>query len=189
MGKKDQGWVVQYTGPARLPEKVLPEIRTEQLQYVFAASSSAGGVLDGIAATATSSSVRSNGADFPDWAQLFREYRVRSLLLEYHPNVVNATAAAPVLYSPVFTVIDRLDTSSVAAFTNIVSNTSMEIFALDSEWSRETKAISTGEADFTATSSDPTKFFAVKVFSTGLSASATYGYFLLRWVVEFRTRD
>lgn len=114
---------------------------------------------------------------------------MRALRVEYHPNAVNATQAAPILYSPVYTVIDRDDASNVGAVTNIVSNQSMQIFALDQQWVRETRAQSIGENDFNPVSADPTRYFVVKAFSTGLSVTSTYGVFLVRWVCEFRTRD
>lgn len=166
-----------------------PEVKTVQLQYSFTATATGAGVIDGIATYANSAAVRTYGADFADWAALYREYRVRSLRLEYHPNAVNAIAANPVLFTPCYTVVDRLDASSVASAGNIISNTSLTIFALDQKWARSTKANSTGEANFVAASSDPTNYFVVKTFATGLTNAGLYGVFLVRWIVEFRTRD
>jgi len=180
---------ILYRGRSILPTSVAPEIRTEQLQVVLAATTSAVGVLDGVGISSSSASVRSNGADFSSWAAVFREYRTRSIRVEFHPNVEYGVATAPVLYSPVNTVVDRDDNSSVGSVSNIQSNNSLRVFAIDQHWFREAKCESTGEADFVSTSADPVKFFTIKVFATGLSNSTTYGTFLIRWVVQFKTRD
>jgi len=180
---------ILYRGKSLLPVAVAPEIRTEQLQIIITATATAGGVLDGIAATASSAAVRSNGADFSSWAAIFREYRTRSVRLEFHPNVQYGVAATPIIFAPVYTVVDRDDASNVGSLSNIQSNNSLRVFALDQAWVRDAKAESTGEADFVSTSADPTKFFDIKVFATGLSANGVYGSFLVRWVLQFKTRD
>lgn len=168
---------------------ISPEVKTVQLQYSFSATATGAGVIDGIATYANSAAVRTYGADFADWAALYREYRVRSLRLEFHPNAINAVAANPILFTPCYTVVDRLDASSVASAGNIVSNTSLNIVALDVKWMRATRAQSTGEANFVQTSADSASFFTIKVFATGLTNAGVYGVFLVRWVTEFRTRD
>jgi len=177
--------VIRYTGPSRLPENVHPEIKTVELHNGTLATSSAGGTID---SNVSSGGVRTNGDDFSSWAQLYREYRVLAIRQEFHPDVIGATIAS-ILYKPIYTVVDRLDTSAVAAYANIESNTSLRIFTLNQNWFREAKMEDTMEADFVAVSADPPSTFVIKEFSTGLTASTQYGRFLSRWVVQFRTRD
>jgi len=177
--------IIRYNGPSRLPENVHPEIKTVELHDGSAVTSSAGGVIE---LNATSSNVRTLGDDFSSWALLYREYRVLAIRLEYHPDVLGATIAA-LLYKPIYTVVDRLDNSAVGAFTNIESNTSLRIFTLNQPWFREAKMEDTSEADFIAASADSTSPFSIKGFTTGVTATTTYGRILIRWVVQFRTRD
>jgi len=177
--------IIRYNGPSRLPENVHPEIKTVELHNAFAVTSSAGGVID---INAFSSQVRTLGDDFSSWAGLYREYRVLAVRSEYHPDVIGATVST-LLYKPVYTVVDRIDTSAVGAFANIESNTSLRIFTLNTAWFREAKMEDTSEADFIAVSTDSPSPFGIKMFTTGVTPSTAYGRQLDRWVVQFRTRD
>jgi len=177
--------VIRYNGPSRLPENVHPEIKTVELHDGVSVTSTAGGVVD---ANLFSSQVRTLGDDFSSWAGLYREYRVLAVRLEYHPDVIGATVST-LLYKPVYTVVDRLDTSAIAAYANVESNTSLRIFTLNQPWFREAKMEDTSEADFIQVNSDSPSPFGVKFFVTGLTPSTAYGRTLGRWVVQFRTRD
>jgi len=177
--------IIRYRGPSRLPENVHPEIKTVELHNAFSVTSTAGGVID---INAFSSQVRTLGDDFSSWAALYREYRVLSVRSEFHPDVIGATITS-LLYKPIYTVVDRIDTSAVAAFANIESNTSLRIFTLNQPWFREAKMEDTSEADFIAVNTDSPSPFGIKMFTTGVTASTAYGRQLDRWVVQFRTRD
>jgi len=183
--------ITAYSGPTRLPVSMQPEVRTEQLQIQLPVTSTAGGVIDGFASIGTSSSVvRSVASDFSSWSGLYREYRVLSLRAEYHPNVKDAVpVAGAIIYQPVYSVVDRDDLSAVGAINNIISNSSLELHTLNEPWVRETKMQSIGESNFVGVATDPTSFFVVKIFATGVSASASYGTILVRWLLQFRTRD
>jgi len=177
--------VIKYGGPSRLPENVHPEIKTVELHSGGVLTSTAGGVID---TNVTSSTVRTLGDDFSSWAALYREYRVLAIRLEYHPDVIGASIAA-ILYKPVYTVVDRLDASAIAAYANVESNTSLRIFTLNTTWFREAKMEDTSEADFISVAADPASFFVCKYFATGLTATTQYGRFLYRYICQFRTRD
>lgn len=175
---------IVYRGPSRLPEQVTPEIKTVELHSGASFTSTAGGVVD---VNGFSSQVRTLGDDFSSWAALYREYRVLAVRYEFHPNVIGATIGA-ILYTPIYTVVDRLDTSSVAAYANVESNTSLSIYTLNQKWMREAKMFDISEADFVAVTADGPAY-GIKCFVTGLTASTNYGRSLIRWVVQFRTRD
>jgi len=177
--------IIRYNGPSRLPENVHPEIKTVELHDGAVITSTAGGVVD---VNLFSSQVRSLGDDFSAWAGLYREYRVLACRLEYHPDVIGATVST-LLYKPVYTLVDRLDTSAVGAYANVESNTSLRIFTLNQPWFREAKMEDTSEADFINISGDSPSPFGIKAFVTGLTPSTSYGRTLGRWVVQFRTRD
>lgn len=177
--------VIVYRGPTRLPETINPEIKTVELHQGGLVSSSAGTIID---SNLSSNGVRSAGDDFSGWAGLYREYRVLGIRFEYHPNIVDAVIAATV-YTPVYTVIDRNDTSATGTYANVESNTSLEIFTLQQKWMRQAKMFSTTEANFISVAVDPPSYFVIKFFATGLTASTNYGRYLSRWIVQFRTRD
>jgi len=175
--------VITYSGPSKLPERVEPEIIRVEVHSGGAVTSSGGGVVD---TNVTSSTVRTLGDDFSSWAAVYREYRVLSIRVEYHPDVTGASIAA-ILYKPVYTVVDRLDASASTSYANIESNTSLEIFTLQVPWMREAKMSDTLESNFVSVAQDGA-IYSIKYFSTGLTATTTYGRYLYRYVLEFRTR-
>jgi len=185
--------VVKYGGPSRLPSSVDPEIKTVELHNYQLVTLPIGtpSVLD---LNVSSSTARTLASDFLGWAGLYREYRVLAIRAEFHPVYKNSpppfssNVTAP---QPMWTVVDRDDASAVGAYANILSNTSLRIFALNEPWKREAKMASTEEADFIAVTASPTAFFDIKLFTTsGIDATlaTNLGHLYAFYVVQFRTR-
>jgi len=173
-----------YNGPSKLPEQVKPEYQVFEMHYDAQAAATAGTVWD---LTVTGAQVRSNAFEWSDFAGSFREYRVLSLRYEYNPNVINAVNSS-INYTPVYSVVDRDDASASGSYANIVTNTSLRVFTMQRMYAREAKMESTFEAEFISVAGDPAAYFSIKNYSTGLTASQVYGRYLVRWIVQFRTR-
>jgi len=181
--------VLVYNGPSLLRTGVVPEIREVSLRSQTTVSTTAAGVTDFVF---SSSTVRSNGADFSAWASLYREYRVLSLRSEFTPaytgtlNNAQALATGTAVWS---TVVDRDDTSPITALANVISNDSLRQFSMNMRWFRIAKMNSPGEAEFVPIGTDPAQFFVIKA-NVGVAAptSVAWGIIITTWVVQYRTR-
>lgn len=184
--------VALYTGPSIYPTTIQPETDTRELHYFVAATSSAGGVIDQVfSSSASSVGVRSLAITFSNFTN-WREYRVLSLRVEYHPSYINCNpqtgTPATALATPFWTIVDRDDASSAGSYANIADVSSLRIHSLMQPWVRVAKQNQFGEGNFVLITADNTEFFSIKAFSTGLSANTTYGHFYVRWIVQFLQR-
>jgi len=183
---------VRYVGPTIMPTSVEPETDRRELHFQLNATSTAGGVIDSnFTSGSGTTGARQAAVQFSSWQ--FREYRVISLRVEYHPSYQGCNplvaAGTNAQCAPFWTYIDRNDASGSGALANFIDNSSIRVHTLMQPWTREAKMNETGEAQFVGTTTDFTQYYTIKYFATGLSASTTYGTFYVRWIVEFRTRD
>jgi len=181
-----------YTGPSRLPVSVTPPSITQELQKFSVAGITAGTVL-GLA-------ISSNDVyQLPEvtsyWANLYQEYRVLSVRLEFWPNFANAVnpsitslveAAGQLTW---YTVVTR-DDATPSSYAGLQNNSSLRIFPLNQRWFRENKMMSTTESQFTLLTDPPAIPIAIKSFIGTFAAASTVtmGEFIARYIVEFRTR-
>ncbi len=179
-----------YTGPTRMPNRIVPETRTEQLTSFQALTSSAGGIIDTLINSGT---VRTVANDFGDWDNLFSEYRVLSLRMEFCPALVGAnptTIPAAGANLPFWTVVTRDNAAAISSYSNIQNNTSLRMHPLNQKFVRESKMNSSEEASYTAVTTDPatTESYQIKIFADNLANSSVYGHLVYHWMVQFRTR-
>jgi hypothetical protein len=180
---------ILYRGPVKLQEAIEPEIKTVELHALTNVSTTVtSGTVD---LNVSSGTVRTNATSFSSWATLYREYRVLGIRANFIPDFENDHVGTPTVSGtlPWATVVDRDDASAVGSVANIVDNTSLIIYPLNRRWIREAKMDSTVEADFVAVTTDPSGFFAIKLFTTGQFAAVTgLGVLYATYLVQFKTR-
>jgi len=178
---------ITYTGPTILPFSVRPPMDVVELHAEGSFNSSAGGIVDTHVSTTT---VRTVANDFSEWASVYSEYRTLSIRLEFYSNTPGGPASG-LAYAPVYTVITRDSLSTIANYANVVNNSSLRVYGLTQNWVRSAKMDSTEEASFTTVTADPAigESYQIKYFATGLTATTSYGRFIYRYIVQFRTRQ
>ncbi len=179
-----------YVGPSRLPAQINPPSQVVELKALVLATATAGGVIDVIVNSAT---VRTIANDFGDWDNVYGEYRVLALRMEYHPGQVHSLApgsSATNNVLPFWTIVTRDTASAVSAYANIINNDSLRVYPLNRPWTREAKMNSTEEASYTPVSADPDadESYQIKAYADTLTLSQAFGHFIYRYIVQFRTR-
>jgi len=181
-----------YTGPSRLPVTVTPPSIVQELQKFSVAGITSAPSL-GLAVSSNDPYALSEVTSY--WANLYQEYRVLAVRLEFWPNFVNAinpvftTSNAAGAQATWYTVVTRDDTTP-SSYANLQNDSSLRIFPLNARWFREVKMTGTAESQFTNIGSPPPVPIAIKTFigSFTMNPTVTFGEFIARYVVEFRTR-
>jgi hypothetical protein len=181
-----------YTGPSRLPVSVTPPSITQELQKFSVAGITSGTNL-GIAVSSNDIYALPEVTSY--WANLYQEYRVLSVRLEFHANFVNASNPAitglvlDAAQATWYHVVTRDDTTP-SSYASLQNDSSLRISPLNANWFREVKMTSTAESQFTNLGSPPAVPIAIKAFIGTFAASSTitFGEFIARYIVEFRTR-
>jgi len=181
-----------YTGPSRLPVAVTPPTITQELQKFSVAGITSGTNL-GLAVSSNDIYALPEVTSY--WANLYQEYRVLSVRLEFWPNYANSLN--PVLTGSIaataqatwYTVVTRDDTTP-SSYANLQNDSSLRIFPLNQRWFREVKMSATSESQFTNLAGPPPVPIALKAFIGTFpgSTTLTMGEFISRYIVEFRTR-
>jgi hypothetical protein len=185
--------LVNYRGPSRLPTNIRPEVETRELHALITIASSAGGLIDSnVTSSNGGNGVRQLATNFSSFANLWREYRTLSVRIEYHPAFINcnpqSAGPANAICAPFWSVVDRDDASASVTFANIQDNSSLRINSLMQPFTRQAKMSSIAESQFVESNADNAAFFSLKWFTTGVTASTTFGQMYIRWIVEFKTR-
>jgi len=181
-----------YTGPSRLPVTVTPPSIVQELQK-FSVAGITDGTSFGVAVSSNDVYALSEVTSF--WANLYQEYRVLSVRLEFWPNYVNAlnpaftNSNAATAQATWYTVVTRDDTTP-SSYAGLQNDSSLRIFPLNARWFREVKMTGTAESQFTPIGSPPPIPIAIKTFigTFATTVSVTMGEFIARYIVEFRTR-
>jgi len=181
-----------YTGPSRLPVTVTPPSIVQELQKFSVAGVTAATSL-GLAVSSNDVYALSEVTSF--WANLYQEYRVLSVRLEFWPNFANAvnpaftSSNAGTAQATWYTVVTRDDTTP-SSYANLQNDSSLRIFPINQRWFREVKMAGTAESQFTNLGSPPAVPIAIKTFigTFAMNPTLTMGEFIARYVVEFRTR-
>jgi hypothetical protein len=130
--------------------------------------------------------------EWATWATLFREYRVLSIRMEFHPTFQGGTppSTGANITLPFFTTVDRDSTGTPTTYTGLLENTSLMVKTLSTNWVRECKMRDTAESQFLSVNSAPSALLTINAFyaTTGGNYSVVYGMMLYRYLVEFRTR-
>ncbi len=168
-----------YNGTLRMAQEQLAVI---DLCYDFAATSSAGGTIADVLGDYPVLS--------PDWtsvAAVFGEYRVLDMEVIYVPNVQGSTYST-LVYAPIYVILDLTSTSTALTSYASASNYAiLQLNALNQRWRMYHRMNGVEEATFVPTASATIDYY-FKTFATGLTASTTYGRYLIRWKCQFRGR-
>jgi hypothetical protein len=140
-----------------------------------------------------------NYALWTNWTNLYDEYRVLSMYLEYAPfNTFNKIAATQATASGIV-VIDRDSNAALTSTASAASYSSAEVMDLDHPWLIKPTGFSykspswrmDGVNDATwITTSAPvaTTKPNIKMYFGGLANSSTYGLFVSHARIQFRGR-
>jgi len=153
-------------------------------------TSSAGGVLNNVY---TSSSA--TWANFGTWAGLYDEFRVLGMQLEFFPN--NRYSKVTTTCTPGFGVVDHADSTPLTSYAAALAYASNRVLSIEDPWTDRSEYRGSSvpsliirmdgaeEAQWLPTSST-SSYLAIKIYFSGLTASTSYGLFLLRGLVQFR---
>lgn len=182
---------ISYNGPTRMPDAVRPEARTFELRALVPVTLDGSGNFAQILHSSNTSATNSIGVDsasqWTEYTAIYSEYRVLSLRVEFHPGARGTSQSA--FSRPMLTAVVR-DTTTVPTSNNdFLGNPSFRMVPFAERWVRDTKMLSTDEAQFCPIASANDGTFAVIVLSTGGAVSVTAGLLLIRWMVQFRTQS
>jgi hypothetical protein len=175
-------YATHYNGPAKLPQG-FQENRTEllELKSLLPVTSSIAGVI--------STSVDNNPSGYLDWssiAALWDDYRAVSLMVEFFPY--DRYSKVTVSSKPIYVVFDRDSTGALGSVNACIQYESCKQESLEDPWTRVVKMTDPGDSAFITTAS-PAATFTLKTYQSGLTASTTYGEFMITLIVQVRGRN
>ncbi len=180
--------VVIYKGPSRLPKSQSQlDLYTTQINNAGTLSSSAGGVLNTVFDWYSQSSTPTDWASF---ANLYTEYRILSMEIEFIPwNKYNqpTTSAMP----PVYFVVDKSNNTVLGSIAQAIAYDSCKVESSQEKLKMSVKMSSVEESQFVAIGSSPATSARsyIKMYGSGFAASANVYDFVCRCVVQFRGRQ
>jgi len=189
--------VMVYNGPIiSKADAQSYDLHTQVLVQDVTASSTAGGLLQ----NAFNFEGPNTATDWTSYQNLYDEYRTLGMEIEYVPNMQGTlnTAGLAQSFAPVYSVIDRDTNAVLASYAAAVQYASCKTHTLTQKWkvkmsmegisSEQNSSINSGEGVWLNCQVTPVLCGAIKVIAVGLSASSTYGHFIVRWRVQFRGR-
>ncbi len=177
-----------YRGPSRLPgEAAQNDAVVVQINNTGTLAASAGGQL---ATVFDSYTQASTPTDWSQFAQLYTEFRILSMEVEFAPwNKYNqpTTNVLPPLYS----VIDRANNTALGSLAQAAAYTSCKMHEPSTHFIRTVKMQGAGEADWTPVGSSPPTDdrMYLKLYLTGSTASINLYDFFTKVIVQFRGRQ
>jgi len=171
--------------PKALFNKVLSTGSTELDLHTMVVSYDASVSTDGSGNWATV--FTNNPTGYGNWTNLaatYDEYRVLGIKVMFEPNRFVGGSSVLVL-APIATVVDYDSTTNLASYVIATEYSSFLEFQGNSRWTRVALMSGIENAGFQNAAS-PTATFAVKVFSSGNTASTVLGRVSLRSVIQFR---
>jgi hypothetical protein len=183
-----------YSGPSRLPATISPPTTVVELQKTS---------VPGINSTTSYGVVVSAGdvynlSEYTDyWSNLYQEYRVLSVRLEFHPNFENSnsfySSTAPIFAGAQgtwYTMVNRLP-ETPTSYADFLNNSSLRITAFNRPFTRTAKMQNSAEADFVLSSNPPSVQMAISAFIGTFGSNEVlinFGVMFARYIVELRTR-
>ncbi len=177
-----------YRGPTRLPSvNQQNDLMTTQINNSGTLTTTAGGVL---ATVFDSYSQLSTPGDWASLTNLYTEYRVLSMEVEFLPwNTYNmpTTTVLPPLYS----VLDRSNNTPLGSIAQAMGYDSVMGKEASKKFRRVIKMASTDEAVWTPVGSGPATAsrMYLKLYGTGFTGSTNLYDFITRIVVQLRGRQ
>ncbi len=177
-----------YRGPSRLPsEAAQNDVAVVQINNSGTITTSAGGQ---VATVFDSYSQASTPTDWTQLAQLYTEFRILSMEVEFAPwNKYNQPTTN--VLPPVFSVIDRANNTPLGSVAQAIAYTSSKIHEPSTHFIRTVKMNGSGEADWTPVGSTPPTDdrMYLKLYCTGASNSINLYDFFTKVIVQFRGRQ
>lgn len=182
--KEPSAAAIIYKGPI----KTLKNVNEESTFVLFAAqsmdlSSSVGGVI-----SQSFGSWPSGIADWSNVAATFHEVRTLGFRLKYQPS--NKYNRGTVTTRPIVSVVDHTDPGVVPSYAAGANHESNQLHSLDDAFTVTAKMTGTEEAEFQDVATAPAtgNRFYIKLYSDGLSFSASYGIVFLEYRIQVRGR-
>ncbi len=177
-----------YKGPSRVPSSAQQnDTMTTQINNAGTITTSAGGVVNTVF---DSYSQVSTPADWTNFANLYTEFRVLSMEVEFVPwNRYNQPTTAAL--APLYSVIDRSNNTVIGSIAQAMAYDSVVCTQPSTKFKRTVKMNSSEEAQWIAVGSSPATAarLYLKLYTTGNVASTNLYDFVCRIVVQFRGRQ
>lgn len=190
-GKKERRGANKETSPSTLaykgPSLPIGSVRQVKLQSILVHDSgqfvsSSGGVISGTV-------VWSNPSGAPTWTNLssiFDEYRVLACIVRYVPyNGFNKLVATQTCV-PLFIALDRDSTATPGTVSIMESYGSCTILDMERSWKFDLFRMSGVRESAFQTTASPVNLGAYVFYGSGFTGSATYGTYLVSYLVQFR---
>jgi len=172
---------VVYKGPFRLPKHGMNQNTTlVEVSNIFAVSSNGSGVFAGV--------VGNNLASFLDttsYTNVYDEWRCLSLMVTFIPNAQGAVLPS-VAYAVTVGVVDNDNSTALTSLASGADYESAKMFSLTNRNTLKWKMSGVEDAAFLDNSGTSTMWF--KYYSSGLTASTTYGQLIAKGIFQFRGR-
>lgn len=153
-------------------------LHTFKLHYDVALSSDPTGSITNVFGETPNSS--------PDWVNLansFDKYRVIGFQMKFYPN--NRYSKTTTTCTPIVISIDRDDPTSLTSYSQASEAESAVEKTLEDPWSFYATAQNGDGLSFRDTLS-ATQTYYIKLFSTGLTVSTTYGRLMFSFLVQYQ---
>jgi len=176
-------YLTTYNGPL-LPRgaKQGASYREIVVAYQLAISSSAGGVINNVAANDPSIS--------GDWANVqatAAEYRILMTEWSYYPNNKYNRTATTVI--PGYRIIDRSGNGALVSTANATNHDSVKFFTLDEPWKMTARMDGIDESGFIQIAGASAPYAWLKLFASGESISTQYGQLLVRIRIQLKSTE
>jgi len=170
----------RYSGPVRASQESLATI---EIAFDFPATSSSSGTVADVF-----NDYPTNSPDWPNLSATFSEYRVLAMTVKFTPSAEGATIAS-LSYAPLYIVWDASGASAaLTSYTQCGNYVLQKVRAINQPIVISHRMNGQEEATFVATS-NPLVDYNFKTFSTGLTASTTYGRYFVMLLCQFRGRQ
>jgi len=176
--------LVSYKGPLRLPPIKQDSITVELIQYYGTPNPTAT-----LASDAHFVANPSTAQDWSEWANIYGEYRTLALSAEWCPYNTGPIGTTTTLTSPFYVLWDHNAATANTALTTIASamEPQMMCFPTTQQFVYSTKMQGVDEANFVSTAA-PTNVYGIKTLVTNSASFTLLGDFIIRRVVQFKSR-
>jgi len=167
---------VVFTGKIDSSFKNEAKVNLELLKWVSSCTSNSSGVINAVIPVNPS-----NSENWTNFTNLYDEYRV--LLVRAH--FVPGCSALSTPTGELMMTVDHDSAVALSSYAGGFQSTSAVIGPLDRKLVREFRMSGTNENQLRNTAS-PNDVGSIKTFATGVTASTTYGQFMIEYLVQGR---
>jgi len=176
-----------YRGPLKTPRSLT--VKSEPIMAWLRAfntiTSTAGGIISPVY---SNSDPRVGATDFANYANLYNEYRVLGVHVEYQPIAMFAVNNVLIQGQAMAIGTIRDSLSSASTYTDVTSLADARLRSLNQPWRMDVRAVQPLEMGFISVGSDPTTTYSIRTYASGYAASTTYGSTLVTYAIQFLSR-